>query len=106
MNSKGLTKVCINLLIAVVVFIVMYCVNFGLSWINNLSYSDMLFITLPFIGLSVLCVAAFGIVADCIEEKRQREIRKRKRIFVLKRAYRNRNKIVLVKSVPKFELFS
>ena len=100
MNIKGLTKVCINLLIAVVVFIVMYCVNFGLS------YSDMLFITLPFIGLSVLCVAAFGIVADCIEEKRQREIRKRKRIFVLKRAYRNRNKIVLVKSVPKFELFS
>ena len=48
MNVKGLTKVCINLLIAVVVFIVMYCVNFGLSWINNLSYSDMLFVTLMF----------------------------------------------------------
>lgn len=106
MNVKGLTKICINLLIAVVFFIVMYCVNFGLSWINNLSYSDMLFATLPFIVLSILCVAVFGIVADCVEERRQREIRKKKRIFVLKRAYRNRNKIALVKSVTKFELFS
>lgn len=106
MNINGLTKICINLLAAVVVFIIMYCVNFGLSWLNNLSCSDMLIVTLPFIILSILCLATFGIVADRIEERRQMEIRKRKRIFILKRAYRNRNKIIVLKSVPKFELFS
>lgn len=106
MNIKGMTKLCINLLVAVVIFTVLYCINFGFSWINNLSYKDMLYVTIPFLILTICCITAFGIVADFIEEKKQREIRKKKRNFVLKMAYRNRNKIVLLKNVYKFELFN
>lgn len=105
MTIKGLTKLCINLLIAVVIFSVLYCVNFGVSWLNKLSYGDMLSVTLPFVALGICCLLAFGIVADNIEEKRQREIRKRKRNFVLKRTYRNRNKIIYLNRAPKFDLF-
>lgn len=105
MKIKFLTKLCINLLMAVVIFTALYCVNFGVSWLNNLSYGNMLAVTLPFIGLSICCLFAFSIVADNIEEKRQREIRKRKRNFVLKKAYRNRNKIIYLNHVSKLDLF-
>lgn len=105
-NKSKISKICVNLLISVVVFVTMYCVNYGISWINNLSYTDMLYTTLPFLFLSICTLATFGFVADCIEEKKQREIRKKKRVSVIKRAYKNRNKIILVRSTPKYEIFS
>ncbi len=106
MKIKGLSKICINLLTAVVIFIVLYCINFGLSWINNLSYCDMLLVTLPFLALGICTLAVFGYAAEYAEEKRQQEIRRKKRNFVLKKAYRNRNNIVFVRSIAKYELFN
>lgn len=105
MKIKTLTKICINLLLAVVVFSVLYCVNFAVSWINSLDYSNMLYITLPFVGLSICCLVTFGIIAERVEEKRQMEIRRKKRMFVLKRAYANRNNIIYLKRAPKLDLF-
>lgn len=105
MDIKGINKICINLLMGVVVFIVLYCGNFAISWLKNFEYTDMLFVTLPFLMLGICCAAVFGFAADYAEEKRQRELRKKKRNFVLKNAYRNRNKIVLHGNVVKNELF-
>lgn len=105
MNNKGIRNICINLLGAAVVFIVIYAVNYSLSWINDVSFTDMLMVTLPFAALGILCIAVFAVAADCIEEKKQREIRRKRRIFILKRAYRNRNKIVFFNKMPRLELF-
>lgn len=105
MDVRKLTKICINLLLAVFVFSAVYCINFAVSWINSLDYGNMLSITLPFVALGICCLVAFGIIAERIEEERQRKIRKRKRMFVLKKAYVNRNNIIYLKSAPKLELF-
>ncbi len=105
MNKKGIRNICINLLGAACMFIVIYAVNYGLSWINDASFGDMIMVTLPFALLAILCIAVFGIAAEAIEEKKQREIRRKKRVFILKRAYRNRNKIVFNNKMPRLELF-
>lgn len=105
MKTKTLTKICINLLLAVVAFSLIYCVSFALSWINSLDYGNMLTVTLPFVALAIVCLIAFGIIAERVEEKRQMEIRRRKRMFVLKRTYENRNNIIYLKRAPKLNLF-
>lgn len=105
MKINTLTKICINLLLAVVAFSALYCVNFALSWINSLDYGNMLSMTLPFVGLAIVCLIAFGIIAERVEEKRQMEIRRKKRMFVLKRAYENRNNIIYLKRATKLDLF-
>lgn len=105
MKTNTLAKICINLLLAVVAFSAIYCVNFAISWINSLDYGNMLAVTLPFVGLAIVCLIAFGIIAERAEEKRQMEIRRRKRMFVLKRAYKNRNNIIYLKRAPKLDLF-
>lgn len=105
MKTIKLIKMCIYLLAGVFAFTAIYCVNFGISWINDLSYENMLTITLPFALCSVFCLIAFGLIADSIKETRDREIRKRKRNSVLNKAYKNRNNIIYLYRVPKFDPF-
>lgn len=105
MNIRKMTGVCLNLLAAIVIFTVLYCVNYGVSWVNNLSYTDMLMVTVPFVVLALLSILAYGIVSERIEEKRQREIRRRQRRYIVRTIHRNRNKIIYLRKMPKLELF-
>lgn len=105
MKNRNLIKICLYLLYSIFACIGIYCVNFGLSWINNLSYKNMLCVTLPFVGFAICFLIAFGLLADNINETKERELRKRKRYKSLKRTFQNSNNIVYLYKVPKFDPF-
>ena len=105
MKNRKLIKICLYLLFSVFACVCIYCVNFGLSWVNNLSYENMLLITLPFAGFAICFLVAFGLLADNISETRERELRKRKRYKSLKKTLQNSNNIIYLYKVPKFDLF-
>lgn len=105
MNINKLTRLCLITLVLFAVSVMLYCLSYGISWVNLLSLKTMLTVTVPFVVFALACLAGFHIISSRIEEKRQMEIRRRQRQYIVREIYRNRNKIIYLRKVPKLDLF-
>ncbi len=105
MKTNKLTRLCLITLILFATSVMLYCLSYGISWINLFTVETMLKVTVPFVAFALVCLLGLHIISSRIEEKRLMEMRRRQRQYIVREICKNRHKIIYLRKVPKLDLF-